>query len=290
MSEPSMFEFAGAGGLRIAAYRWDPTGEPRAMVQLAHGMGEHARRYQRLAEALTAAGYVVYANDHRGHGATLAAGAEPGALGPGGWSALVGDIGRLGDVARTDHPGLGLALVAHSMGSFAAQQYLLTASDRLDAVALSGTAALDLLEPALDLDAPLDLSAFNAAFEPARTEFDWLSRDPAQVDAYVADPLCGFGLDTVGGKEMFVGARDLADPDRLGAVRPDLPVYIAVGESDPVNAGLALVRPLVDRLREAGLVDLTLRTYPGARHEILNETNRAEVVDDLVGWLDRVLG
>jgi alpha-beta hydrolase superfamily lysophospholipase len=140
-----------------------------------------------------------------------------------------------------------------------------------------------------DIGQPLDLSAFNAPFEPARTDYDWLSRDPAQVDAYVADPRCGFGLTDVDGRQMFASARQLADPARLRGLRADLPVYVAVGDQDPVNGRLALVHPLVQRLEEAGLTDVTLVVYPGARHEVFNETNRDEVVADLLAWLDRVL-
>lgn len=286
---PTRFSYRGADGLEIAGYRWDPSGEPRGVVQLTHGMGEHVLRYDDTAKALTARGLVVYGQDLRGHGATATSEAELGRLGPGGWSRLVADIDLLVSRVHAEHPGLALVLVAHSMGSFAAQQYLLEHSDRVDAVALTGTGALDQLEPALDLDQPLDLAMFNAAFQPARTDFDWLSRDESQVDAYVADPRCGFGLDTGAVKDMFAGARRLADPAQLTGMRPDLPIYVAVGELDPVNAGLALVHVLVDRYRAAGLTDVTLRSYPGARHEVFNETNRADVVADLLKWLDHRL-
>ena len=278
-------DFESAGGLTVAAFRWDPEGAPRAIVQLTHGMGEHAQRYGDLARALTAQGYVVYAQDHRGHGETAASEAELGLIGADGWTELVRDIGRMSARARGEHPGLPLVLLGHSMGSFAAQQYLLDHSEDVDAVVLSGTALLDLLEPALDLDQPMDLSMFNAPFAPARTDYDWLSRDEAQVDRYVADPHCGFGLDAEGGRQMFVAARPLADVARLGAIRSDLPVLVAVGEHDPVNGQLALVHGLVDRLTGAGLRDVTLRTYPGARHEIFNETNRDEVFTDVIGWI-----
>jgi alpha-beta hydrolase superfamily lysophospholipase len=192
------------------------------------------------------------------------------------------------DLGRAEHPGLPLVLFAHSMGSFATQQYLLDHSDRVDAVALSGTGALDLIEPALDLDSGVGLDLFNAAFEPGRTGFEWLSRDDHQVDLYVADPLCGFAYDVEGMKAVFANARQVADPGRLARVRPGLPLYIAVGDQDPVNGQLALVHALVDRYRTAGLTDIELRVYPEARHEILNETNRDEVEADLLSWLDRV--
>lgn len=284
---PATFTYPSADGTPVTAYRWDTGGDPRAIVQLTHGMGEHARRYDHVALALTQAGYVAYAQDHRGHGASVGSG-SPGVIGADGWLALVADIGGLTAVARAEHPGLPVVLLAHSMGSFAAQQYLLDHSGDADAVILTGTAALDLLEPALDLDQPLDLTGFNAPFAPARTDFDWLSRDDEVVDAYIADPLCGFGLDPAAGKQMFASARRAADPAAVGAIRPGLPVYIAAGEMDPVNAGLALLTPLAERLAAAGLRDVTVVTYPDARHEILNETNHDEVISAIIGWINRV--
>jgi len=284
---PARFTYRAQDGLDITAYHWKPTAEPRGVVQLTHGMGEHVLRYSALATALAEHGFAVLGQDHRGHGASAESEAALGQIGADGWAGLIDDIGLLSAIAREEYPGLPLVLLAHSMGSFAVQQLLLDHSDQVDAVALTGTAALDLLEPALDLDAELDLAMFNAAFVPARTDYDWLSRDAAQVDAYIADPRCGFGLDTAAVKAMFAGARRLADPDRIAQVRAHLPLSIAVGDADPVNAQLALVNPLVERFKAAGL-DVTFKAYPGARHELFNETNRAEVVADLLAWLDRV--
>ena len=283
--QPTRVDSPSAGGVTVAAYRWDPDGEPRAAAQLTHGMGEHALRYTDLARALNARGYVVYAQDHRGHGRTAGSVDTLGQVGAQGWVEIVNDIERLRLRLREEHPTAPLVLIGHSMGSFAVQQYLLDHSADVQAAVLTGTAAIDLLEPALDLDAPIDLSMFNAPFAPARTDYDWLSRDEEQVDRYVDDPYCGFGLDLEGGRQMFVSAREVADGSRLEGMRMDLPVYIAVGEHDPVNGELALVRALVDRYQRAGLSDVTLRTYPGARHEVFNETNRAEVVADLLTWL-----
>jgi alpha-beta hydrolase superfamily lysophospholipase len=284
----STFSYTSADGTKIAAYRWDPAGPPKAAVQLTHGMGEHALRYDHVARALTDAGFVVYAQDHRGHGAS----ADPEALGDLGqdsWAGLIDDIGLLSGFIRAENPGLPLILLGHSLGSFAVQQYLFDHSDSADGVVLTGTAAIDLLEGALDLDQPIDLSAFNAPFAPARTDFDWLTRDEAIVDAYVADPWCGFGIDAASGKAMFIGARRGADPSQVAAIRPGLPLYIAVGEADPVNGGLALLTPLAERYQAAGLTDVTVRTYPDARHEILNETNRDEIIAELITWIDRVV-
>jgi alpha-beta hydrolase superfamily lysophospholipase len=288
MPASSSFTFPSADGTPITAYRWDTGGAPRAAIQITHGMGEHALRYDHVAQDLTKAGYLVYAQDQRGHGATVGDG-ELGDLGDAGWPGLVNDIGLLSARIRAEHPGLPLILLGHSMGSFAVQQYLLDHSENVDGVVLTGTALIDLLEPALDLDQPLDLTMFNAPFQPARTDYDWLSRDEAVVDAYVADPRCGFGIDTPSAKQMFAGARRMADPVQVAALGSSLPVYIAVGEADPVNGGLTVLHPLVDRLRDAGLTDITVVTYPEGRHEILNETNSAEVIGALVAWADRVV-
>lgn len=286
------FTFEGRDGTAVTAYRWLPDRPPgatvRGVVQLAHGMGEHALRYVVLAGELTARGFAVYAQDHRGHGATAGGPDGYGVLGDEGWDQLVSDIGLLSGLARAEHPGVPLVLLGHSMGSFAVQQHLVRDADPPDAVVLSGTAVLDLMEPGLDLSGPMDLSSFNAAFEQ-RTGFEWLSRDPAQVDAYVADARCGFGIDTAGTRAMFAGARPLADTGTLKRIPGGLPVYVVVGDQDPVNAGLALVQPLVERYAEAGLDDVTLRVAPGARHEVFNETDRDATVADLLAWLDRVV-
>jgi alpha-beta hydrolase superfamily lysophospholipase len=286
---PGTFSCRSADGRQLAGYRWAPQDDQTTagVVVLVHGMGEHIRRYDHVADALTSQGFVVYGHDHRGHGASLAATDEPGHLGRNGWRALVDDLNLVVAEARSDHPGLSVVMVAHSMGSFAAQQFLLDHASSVDAVALIGTAAVDLLEPALDLSGDLELSAFNAAFCPARTDFDWLSRDESIVDAYIADPLCGFGIDSASLKDMFAGARRLADPAQVARIPRDLPLYVAVGSKDPVNAGLSLLWALVDRYRAAGLDDVTVRVYDEGRHEILNEINRAVVIEDLVRWLRR---
>lgn len=275
-------------GTRLFLYRWSPDGEARAVVQLAHGMGEHAARYRRFAQALTEAGYVVYADDHRGHGRTAGSPEEHGRLGDGGWQALVDDLGAVGAHARSEHPGIPLALFGHSMGSFAAQQYALDHSADLDALVLSGSTACDVIVAQLDPDAETDLSAFNEPFEH-RTGYEWLSRDEAEVDAYVADAACGFGLDAAATRQMVEGLPQTGDPARLAGVRDDLPILVVSGSDDPLAGGGQLVELVGQRYRDAGVRDVTVTVYPGARHEILNETNRDEVTADILAFLGRVL-
>jgi alpha-beta hydrolase superfamily lysophospholipase len=280
------FTFAARDDAEITAYRWTPAGTPRGLVLISHGMGEHARRYDRFARALTGAGHLVLAADQRGHGATAGSPSQHGVLGDDGWDRLLEDLGVLLALGRAELPGRPAVLLGHSMGSMAAQQWVVDHSTEIDGLVLVGTASADLL--GLGGEGPLDLSAFNAPFEQ-RTGYEWLSRDEAEVDAYVADPQCGFGIDPPGARALDAGARRITDPAVVGRLRADLPVLITVGEEDPVNGHLALLRPLVERYEAAGLRDVTVRTWPGARHEVLNETNRDEVTAEVVAWLDRVV-
>jgi alpha-beta hydrolase superfamily lysophospholipase len=272
------------GDVTSFVYGWEPDGDVRGVIVVAHGMGEHAGRYRRLAEALTGDGWAVYAGDHRGHGRTAGGPDELGSLGEQGWAGLVADLGRVLEEAAQRHPGAPIVLLGHSMGSFASQQYVLDHSDRLDALVLSGTTAVDQVVGALDPDQPADLTAFNAPFAPARTDYDWLSRDDAEVDAYVADALCGFGLDAAATRSMVEAAARLGDQDEINAVRDGLPIYVVAGRDDPLAFGGALIDVVVDRYRTAG-AEVTAVVYDGARHEVFNETNRDEITGALLEWL-----
>ncbi|UJR18014.1 hypothetical protein I4U23_004915 [Adineta vaga] len=280
------FEYRSADDTLITTYCWNTNERPRAVMQLTHGMGEHALRYGEFARALNAKGIVVYAQDQRGHGATGKLTNNLGRLGHDGWKMLINDIHLLVKYVRSKNPDIPLILLGHSMGSFAIQQYLLDHSMEIDAVILTGTVAIDLLESGFDLDQPFKLDALNTPFQPARTNFDWLTRDESIVDAYINDPQCGFGLDIESIKGMFSGGRRLVDTTTVQQIRNDLPIYISVGESDPIHHQLAGVRILVDRLQTAGLINITLKTYPDARHEVLNETNRCDIVNDLLSWIE----
>ncbi len=285
-TDKHLFHFTGADGTRIAAYRWPAKAPVRAVMQISHGMGEHALRYLEPLQPLLANGIAVYANDHRGHGLT-ATKDTLGEFGPGGFAAVVDDMAVLSRLIREEHPGVPLILLGHSMGSFATQIYLLTHSTLIDGVVLSGSAALDLLPPP-DPNAN-GLEAFNAAFEPARTPFDWLSRDSAEVDKYVFDPLCGFSISPDSMVSLFNAAAPMFAPNALQRIRSNLPMYFFAGDKDPLNGDLARLKPLVERYRDAGVRDITTDYYKDGRHEMLNEINRAEVVSNLATWIDQVV-
>lgn len=285
--QTSTFTYAGRDGTEIFARSWRPDGAPRAVVQIAHGMGEHSGRYARFAEALVGAGYWAVANDHRGHGRTAPDAAHFGDFGAGGWDALVDDLLVLGDRLDDESGGLPRVLFGHSMGSFAVQRVILDHSTTIHAAVLCGTTAVDVLAGVVSEGSGADLTSFNAAFEPARTEYDWLSRDPDEVDKYVADPMCGFGVDAAGMASMAAHAPRHADAAALEAIRKDLPILLIAGSADPINFGLALVEMVTQRYREAGITDIETHWYTDARHEILNETNRDDVTADILAWIAR---
>ncbi len=273
-----------ADATELATYTWDDVVEPRAVVQVAHGLAEHGSRYDRLAVALNAAGFVVHAGDHRGHGKSLVEGGGLGDFGDAGFKALTSDVAAFG--ASIEHGDLPLFLVAHSMGSFAAQSVLLDHSEQYAGVVLSGSTALDVVAAGLaEAEGPVGLEAFNDGFEH-RTGFEWLSRDEAEVDAYVASPLCGFEVPEATMAQLFAEAGRLADPEALAGIRADLAILVVSGQADPLSGDGQLTQLLGQRYRDAGVLDVTVQVYPEARHEIFNETNRDEVTADVIGWLN----
>lgn len=282
--ETREFRFAGADGTSIAAYRWASAGvAPRAVLQVAHGMAEHALRYRDRLAPLMDAGWVIYSQDHRGHGATSLSTEALGDFGVDGAEAVINDTLRLTEIARAENPGRPLILMGHSLGSFFAQAYVFDHGDRIDGLVLSGTAAFG------DRPATPRPGGPNAAIENPRTDYDWLSRDEAEVDAYIADPLCGFPRQPSAAESFARVSKRLSDPAEIAKIPKGLAIYVFVGDKDPVNRELELLHPLVDRYRAAGLERLTVKIYPGGRHEMLNETNRDEVLADLSAWLESVI-
>lgn len=264
-------------GLAITAYRWITTAA-RGVVVISHGAAEHALRYERFARALNGAGVEVWAMDHRGHGASPGP-KGLGDFGEGGWDALVADIHQVVELAHGVHRTLPVCLLGHSMGAAAAQQYAPLWSGEIGALILSGTTAREVPAAGVTPARPDP----NAPFEPARTPYEWLSRDPDEVDKYIADPLCGFDIWAT--RPAMGDPARLADPAILRQIRPDLPVLFVAGDEDPINRRLGGLALLERRWREAGVQQIDKLYYAGGRHEMLNETNRDEVTADITAWL-----
>jgi alpha-beta hydrolase superfamily lysophospholipase len=281
------FAIEGFDGEVIPVHRWRSDRGPRAIVQLAHGWGEHALRYREFARALVLAGYVVYANDHRGHGLAVGHRGQLGDFERVGFAGLIRDMGFVSDVAKCDYPGVPLILLGHSMGSYAAQSYALDHSDAIAGLALVGGSSLDLRCSKLGKYGWFTADN-NAAFWPARTPYDFISRDHAVVDAFIDDPLCGFVPSAGSQKSLLVSAPRLSRIEEMRRIRSDLPILLFTGDRDPVNGFLAYFAPLAERYRSAGLDDVETRIYAGARHQVLHETNRAEVTADFIAWLSRL--
>lgn len=279
MTEPQTFSYTDPHGVEITAYRFDAA-QPRAVIQIAHGLGEHARRYDDFAGRLVEEGYTVYADDHRGHGETGLRqwGGDPtrlGRLGPGGMRAAEDAIVQLTARIRAEQPGLPVVLFGHSWGSLMAQRILNRAPRTWNAVVLSGSA----------YRTPRHLNGgnFNKRWHALdATGYEWLSRDPAIAEAYATDELC-FDADVLALFGLTDGVRLFGVPSRR--LSPEVPVLIASGSDDPLQLQDSLSR-LARAYQERGVRDVTLTVYPGARHEIVNETNRDEVVSDLLDWLD----
>jgi len=295
---------AGTGGPDIHLYVWHPDegASNGDAVQIVHGLGEHAARYRRLAGSLTDAGYLVVAHDQRGHGRTAEQGIPGHFADEAGWDRIIDDLERVRQEAKALRPEGRLILLGHSMGSYVAQSYVLRNPRSIDTLALSGStfasraqlrlfrivAAIEKLRlgPAgrSNLLDKLSFGAFNKEFQPARTEFDWLSRDEAEVDAYVTDPLCGGQSTNQLWRDLTGGLLEISAVRALRQLPASLPVYILGGEKDPVGGAKGLTR-LYDAYRQAGLSGTRLRLYPDGRHEMFNETNRDEVTADLLAWL-----
>ena len=301
------FQLPGRDGVSLFAQAWLPVDrDARAVVQIAHGMAEHSTRYARFATFLVERGYAVYAHDHRGHGQTAGGDANLGWAGEDGWNALVADIVSVGEHAEKRHPGKERCLFGHSMGSFATLQVMVERGGRYQAYVLSGSdepggflvlagrqaAKLERLRQGArgksGVLAQLSFGAFNDAFKPARTDFDWLSRDAAEVDKYIADPHCGHRVTNQFWVDFTAALSKIGSAD-WSRMPTGKPVYVFSGERDPVGKMGSGTRALIARLKRAGFSRIEEKIYAEGRHEMLNETNKDEVMQGVVAFLDRAL-
>jgi len=291
---------------RLYVNAWLPVTGPRAVVVVSHGMAEHSGRYDRLGAALAEAGFALYAHDQRGHGRTAAHGVLGHYADQDGWNKVVGDLAILQACATQRHPGAPVFVLGHSMGSYIAQAYLLHHSASVQGAVLSGSnfQPVSLYRSAAvvarmerwrqgptgrsGLIEYLSFGSFNNKFKPVRTPFDWLSRDPEEVDKYVRDPLCGFRCTNQFWLDMLGGLQQISKTSNLSQIDKSLPILIMGGECDPVSEGKRL-KDLADALTGTDHQSVTLKIYPQARHEVFNETHREEVARDLLAWLEDAL-
>lgn len=291
---------------RVFVNAWLPDNDPVAVIMLSHGMAEHSGRYGRLATALTAEGFAVYALDQRGHGQTAA----PKDLGhyadQDGWNKVVGDLATLNASITQRHADAPVFLLGHSMGSYVAQAYLMHHSASVQGAVLSGSnfQSVSLYRAAAlivrlerwrqgptgrsALIEKLSFGSFNNALKPVRTPFDWLSRDEQEVDKYIQDPLCGFRGTNQFWLDLLGGMKQVSKKSNLKQIDKNLPLLIIGGECDPVSQGKRL-KDLAHALTGTDHQHVTLRIYPQGRHEMFNETNRDAVTSDLIVWLKQAL-
>ena len=305
---PSFQDFyfqSSTGRTSIHALKCVPDGKPRAVVQIAHGIAEHIDRYKPFMEFLANNGFVVAGNDHLGHGKSIRVPAEQGFFAEkDGWWRVVDDMDKLHDIMSKEYPELPYVLFGHSMGSFLTRTYLIKHPDKYDAVILSGTghqspalvlggnaaaSVMAKLNGAMGDGSKLDSLAFGtylSKIENPRTKFDWLSRDAEQVDKYIADPLCGF-VGKIGlYRDMMQGIKFITNEKNIAQMNKEKPVYFMSGDGDPVGDYGKGVERAYKAFCDAGLHDVFMRLYPGGRHEMLNETNKEQVYQDILNWLN----
>jgi len=309
MAQMSSFTYPSADGKHsIHAQEWAPeNGRPKAVVQIVHGIAEYVGRYDSFARWLADRGYLVCGEDHLGHGYTVDDGKFGFVAEKHGWELMARDVRRLREIMGERWPQLPCFMLGHSMGSFLARTCLCRYPGAVDGAILSGTgqeaapliAACKSLTQLLcrtrgphfvsPLVYALSIGNYNKAFSPARTPADWISRDEAVVDAYIHDPLCTFVPTVSLFRDMMGGLQYIVRPASLGQMKKDTPVYFLSGDRDPVGAMGKGVKKVAGLFRGAGCSDVTVKLYPGGRHEMFNEINKEEVLADLLVWLESKL-
>lgn len=299
------FTYPSTGGGVIHGLRWEPKGEPIAVLQIVHGVAEYAARYDAFASFLAEQGFLVVAEDHMGHGGSLG---KNGVLGhfEGGWFGAVADTYQLLQDTRAAYPNIPYILLGHSMGSFMARTILAKYPDSgISAAILSGTAwmpgavinaglgAAAMIAKCQNPNKPSKLlndmmfGSYNNKIEHKRTTHDWLTRDQKIVDAYVADPLCGFTMTAGLAKNMMTGLKYIQDIHNLDRMQKTLPVLFIAGSDDPVGNYGKGVQQAADAFVKAGMERVDVKLFPMCRHEVLNELNKEEVYAYLLNWVKK---
>jgi alpha-beta hydrolase superfamily lysophospholipase len=302
------FKFLTEDNTEIMVYKWVPDEDKknRAVIQIVHGMAEHAARFNEFADFLTKNGLVVYADDHRGHGKTAGSLDNVGFFAEkDGWDLVVNDEFELTQKIKNENRGLPVYLLGLSMGTLIIRDYIMTHGDYINGVILSGTSSdpgvmayfgkliakwqikhngCRVKSPLLD---KLSFGKFNSYFKPNRTPFDWLSANKENVDRYIADPYCGSVFSAGFFYDLIYGVKKVNLLKNIKKVPKNLPIFLISGEEDPVGNFTKGVMKVFNDYKKSGIRDLNYKFYPGLRHEILNETNRQEVYNDIMTWLNK---
>ncbi|WP_447497565.1 alpha/beta hydrolase [Clostridioides difficile] len=300
------FTFKGEEGLDIYTYKWEDENikKPKAVIQIAHGMAETAQRYETFAKVLTKNGYIVYINDHRGHGKIAKIIENVGHLAEKeGFRCLVEDMYTLTNIIKKENEDLPIYLFGHSMGSFASQRYIMDYSNNLSGLILCGSNGkqgiiLNLAHLIINREIKkygrrsksnkINNLIFGGEIirRNEKTKFDWLSRDKEQVEKYINDPFCGVVCSCGFFYDLVQGLKEIEDKENLKKVPLDIPIYIISGDKDPIGKNGKGVLRLRDRYIKLGVKDVTCKLYKDGRHELLNEINREEVFEDIICWLN----
>ena len=304
LSEEKTVWLTAADEHKICLYCWETAEKPAAVLQIFHGMAEHAGRYGRLAAFLNSHGIAVFGNDLRGHGKTAQQNGKPGVTGKNGLYRMVEDQYLITKELKQRYPEIPVFVLAHSFGSFVGQEYITRYGNEIDGIILSGSAAqigaeirlgklLSRLQTGIwgeekpaRLIEKLSFGTYNKKIAEPKSSFDWLSRDEAEVLKYMEDKDCGFTC-SAGFYYYFMSAMlNLYDEKKLGNIPKNLPVYLLAGREDPVGNYGRKVEKLYEIFDSLGLRDLKMKLYEGSRHEILNELNRDEVSGDILNWIN----
>ncbi|HBG4971534.1 alpha/beta hydrolase [Clostridioides difficile] len=300
------FTFKGEEGLDIYTYKWEDENikKPKAVIQIAHGMAETAQRYETFAKVLTKNGYIVYINDHRGHGKTAKIIENVGHLAEKeGFRCLVEDMYTLTNIIKKENEDLPIYLFGHSMGSFASQRYIMDYGNNLSGLILCGSNGkqgiiLNLAHLIINREIKkygrrsrsnkINDLIFGGQIirRNEKTKFDWLSRDKEQVEKYINDPFCGVVCSCGFFYDLVQGLKEIEDKENLKKVPLDIPIYIISGDKDPIGKNGKGVLRLRDRYIKLGVKDVTCKLYKDGRHELLNEINKEEVFEDIICWLN----
>lgn len=298
------FKFVDSSGLELNVYKWTPKGQALGVVQISHGMTENILRYDEFAEFLNNKGFIVYGHDHRGHGETAKCRGNFGYLADAdGFDWLVRDLYELMIKIKCENKELPLYLFGHSMGSFVSQRFVELHGNELDGLILSGSNGepIKLLSLAIFLSKleimifgrrhvskmmnKISFGTFNKKFKPNRTNCDWLCSVESEVDKYINNEYCGFICTSSFYYDFFRGLKEIHKYKNFERIPKDLPIYLLAGDMDPVGLFGKGIINLYEKLKNNGIKDVSYKLYKGKRHEILNENNKDEVMNDVLSWL-----